>query len=404
MVWEYVWERFFEAIMGKLSALTVKSKNEPGRYGDGDGLFLIVKPTGSKSWVVRVQKNRKRRDFGLGSVSKVSLEQARTKAAAVRSQMEAGLDPIIERLKEEGIPTFRKAAAAVHSEQKPAWRNSKHAKQWMTTLETYVFPKLGDVAVNKIEGGQVRDVLAAIWLNKPETARRVRQRIGQVIDWAVGKGYRETPISMTVINRSLPKVARSEKHHPSMPYRDVPAFMKTLHAKPTIARLALELLILSASRPQEVRLADWSQFDLEANTWTRPIPSMKGKRVHVVPLTEPIKDFLVRLQAFTGTRSGYLFEGNKRGKPISEMTMNKVLRDADLIWVPHGFRSTFREWVSEETTFDGETAEQALAHVIANKTEAAYRRGNQLEKRRVMMAAWNDYCDGKVNKVVRLVG
>lgn len=404
MVWEHVWERFFGASMGKLSALTVKSKNEPGRYGDGDGLFLIVKATGSKSWVVRVQKNGKRRDFGLGSVSKVSLEQARTKAAAVRSQMEAGLDPILERLKEQGIPTFRKAAADVHAEQKPAWRNSKHAKQWMTTLETYVFPKLGDVAVNKIEGGQVRDVLAAIWLTKPETARRVRQRIGQVIDWAVGKGYRVTPISMTVINRSLPKVARSEKHHPSMPYREVPAFMKTLIAKPTIARLALELLILSASRPQEVRLADWSHFDLEANLWTRPASHMKAKRAHIVPLTETMKELLVRLQAFTGNRSGLLFEGNKRGKPISEMTMTKLLRDADLNWVPHGFRSSFREWVSEETTFDGETAEQALAHVIANKTEAAYRRGNQLEKRRLMMTAWNDYCVGGGGNIIRLVG
>ena len=392
------------ASMGKLSAASVKSKNEPGRYGDGDGLFLIVKPTGAKSWVVRVQKNGRRRDFGLGSESKVTLAQARLKAAAVRSQMEAGLDPIVERLKAEGIPTFRAAAAIVHGEQKPAWRNSKHAKQWITTLEAYAFPKLGDVAVSQIDGGQVRDVLATIWLTKPETARRVRQRIGQVIDWAVGKGYRETPISMNVINRSLPKVARVEKHHPSMPYRDVPTLMQTLRAKPTIARLALELLILTASRPQEVRLAEWSQFDLEANIWTRPASHMKGKRLHMVPLTEPVKELLVRLQAFTGNRSGLLFEGNKRGKPISEMTMTKLLRDADLDWVPHGFRSSFREWVSEETTFDGETAEQALAHVIANKTEAAYRRGNQLEKRRVMMTAWNDYCGGETNKVVRLVG
>lgn len=390
--------------MGKLSALTVKSKNEPGRYGDGDGLFLIVKPTGSKSWVVRVQKNSRRRDFGLGSESKVTLAQARLKAAAVRSQMEAGLDPIVERLKAEGIPTFRAAAAIVHGEQKPAWRNSKHSRQWITTLETYVFPKLGDVAVNQIEGGQVRDVLAAIWLTKPETARRVRQRIGQVIDWAVGKGYRETPISMSVVNRSLPKVARSEKHHPSMPYRDVPAFIKSLRDKPTIARLALELLIFTASRPQEIRLAQWSEFDLDAEIWTRPASKMKGKREHAVPITPPIKEFLVRLQAFTGSRSGLLFEGNKRGKPISEMTMTKLLRDADLDWVPHGFRSSFREWISEETTFDGETAEQALAHVIANKTEAAYRRGNQLEKRRVMMTAWNDYCQGSAGKVVRLVG
>ena len=390
--------------MGKLSATSVRAAKTAGRYGDGDGLFLVVRPSGSRSWVVRVQKDGARRDFGLGSEAKVPLSKARIEARLYRSQIAAGLDPIIEKRKADGIPTFREAAALVHAEQKPAWLNSKHAAQWISTLETYAFPILGDVAVSLIEGGQVRDVLAAIWLTKQETARRVRQRIGLVMDWAVAKGYRDSPIPMSVINRSLPKVPKGDKHHPAMAYRDVLDFIATMHAKPTTARLALELLIFTASRSQEIRLADWSEFDLDSGLWTRPASHMKAKREHVVPLSAPALALLARVAAFTHNRAGLVFEGNVHGKPLSDMTLTKVMRDAGLSVVPHGFRSSFRDWVSEETAFDGETAEQALAHVIANKTEAAYRRGNKLEKRRALMSAWGDYCDGGVGNVVRLVG
>jgi integrase len=400
-----MWEQNWGLLVGTLTATAVKASKSAGRYGDGDGLFLLVKASGSRSWVVRVQKDGKRRDFGLGSEKKISLAQARIDAAKVRVQIEVGLDPLTERRKAAGIPTFREASALVYGEQRAAWRNGKHAKQWLQTLETYAFPKLGDVSVNLIEAGQVRDLLADIWLSKNETARRVRQRIGAVIDWAVGKGYREASLPMAVINRALPKIAKSDNHHTALPYKDLPAFLTALQAKtPTPSRLALELLVLTAARSGEVRLADWSEFDVDAGLWTVPAARMKMKREHVVPLSGPALSVLVRIADLTGNRCGLVFEGMKRGKPLSDMTLTKLLRDAGLDATPHGFRSCFRDWVSEETAFDGDTAEAALAHAVKNKTEAAYRRGNQLDKRRALIAAWGGYCVGDGAAVVRLVG
>jgi integrase len=391
--------------VGSLTATSVKALKTAGRYGDGDGLFLLVKPSGTRSWVVRVQKDGARRDIGISSEKKVSLAKARIEAATVRAQIQAGLNPATKRRKAAGIPTFREAAALVFAEQGAAWRNAKHSKQWMATLEAYAFPKIGDIAVNLIEAGQVHDLLADIWLSKNETARRVRQRVGAVIDWAVGKGYREASLPMAVINRALPKTAKSDKHHAAMPYKALPAFLSDLRAKPaTPSRLALELLVLCASRSGEVRLADWSEFDLKAGLWSVPAARMKMKREHVIPLCPPALSVLARIADVTGNRSGLVFEGMARGKPLSDMTLTKLLRDAGIDATPHGFRSSFRDWVSEETTFDGDTAEAALAHTVKNKTEAAYRRGNQLEKRRALMAAWGAYCAGESASVVRLVG
>ena len=204
--------------MGRLSATSVKANKVPGRYGDGDGLFLLIGPSGSKSWVVRVQKDGRRRDFGLGSEKKLSLAMARKLAAELRGQVHLGIDPIAERRKREGIPTFRVAAAKVFAEQQKGWRNAKHRGQWLSTLEAYAFPKFGDVAVSEITGPEVRDALVAIWLEKPETARRVRQRIVTVIDWAVGKGYRSLPLPMAAINKSLPRVKAKTEHHSALPY------------------------------------------------------------------------------------------------------------------------------------------------------------------------------------------
>lgn len=394
--------------MGKLTATAVKAAREPGRYGDGAGLFLLVREGGARSWVVRVQKNGARRDVGLGSAAKVSLAQARDAAARVRAQMEAGLDPVAERKRAAGVPTFRQAAAQLHPELKGAWRNAKHRAQWLSSLETYAFPAIGDVPVDVLEASQVRDVLAAIWLTKHETARRVRQRIAQVVDWAVGKGYRAAPLPMSVINRALPKPAKVERHFEAMPYRDVPGFLAALRAKrATPSRLALEFLILTAARPGEVRLATWAELDLEAGEWTRSAERMKAKRPHVVPLSPAARSVLDRVSVMMeGAREGLVFPGLMRGKPrpLSDMTLTKLMRDAGETATPHGFRSSFRDWVSEETTFDGETAEQALAHAVANRTEAAYRRGSKLEKRRALMAAWAAYCLGEGSAVVRLVG
>lgn len=203
--------------MGKLTATAVKAATNPGRYGDGDGLFLLVGPTGARSWMVRVQKDGKRRDIGLGSAGKVTLALARDRARTVRSQIEAGIDPIAERRKAAGIPTFREAAATVHAEHKGGWKNDKHRKQWLATLEAYAFPAFGDVSVGSVDAAAVRDALAAIWLTKPETARRLRQRIVTVIDWAVAKGYRDGPLAMAVIDKALPKQRAKAKHHTALP-------------------------------------------------------------------------------------------------------------------------------------------------------------------------------------------
>jgi hypothetical protein len=209
--------------MGKLTAMSVKAKmGVPGRHGDGDGLFLEVRKSGSASWIVRVQKNGKRRDIGLGSAKKVTLARARELASAARIQIEAGLDPVSERRKAAGVPTFRQAATLFHAEQKKAWANGKHRDQWISTLTTYAFPSIGDLPVNEVEAPQVRDLLATIWLTKNGTARRVRQRVAAVIDWSVGKGYREAALPIAVINRALPKVSAKRGHHAALPMRTCP--------------------------------------------------------------------------------------------------------------------------------------------------------------------------------------
>lgn len=214
-----------------------------------------------------MQKNGKRRDIGLGSVKKVTLAQARDKATTVRSQVEAGIDPIFERKKELGIPTFRQAAALVFAENKKSWRNAKHRAQWLSTLTTYAFPHFGDMAVNDIDGPHVRDALVAIWLDKPETARRVRQRIVMVIDWAIAKGYRTLPLPMAAMNKSLPMARTKAAHHNALPYSQVPVFVHRLRERESVGRLAFEALILTAARSGEIRLAVWSEIDLDTRLW-----------------------------------------------------------------------------------------------------------------------------------------
>lgn len=390
--------------MGKLTATAVKAKKAAGRYGDGDGLFLLVGPTGSKSWVVRVQKSGKRRDIGLGGASKVPLTLARERAATVRSQVEAGIDPVAERRKSAGVPTFREAAALVHAEQKKGWRNGKHREQWLASLTAHAFPSIGDTSVAELDGPAVRDVLASIWLTKPETARRVRQRIVAIADWAVAKGYRSAPLAMAAIDKSLPRQKRRPEHHAALPFAELPAFMAKLREREAISRLALEALILTAARSGEIRGATWAEVDLDAALWTIPAERMKAGREHVVPLS-PAAVAVFQKAAKWGAKAdpaALVFPGAKRGKSLSDMALTKLLRDMKAEAVPHGFRSTFKDWASETTGFANELSEAALAHAISNKVEAAYRRGNLLEKRRVMMGAWADHCAGVSAKVVRM--
>ncbi|MDE1906465.1 MAG: tyrosine-type recombinase/integrase [Rhodospirillales bacterium] len=378
--------------MGKLSATSVKAAKEPGRYGDGDGLYLVISPRGGKSWVCRVQKDGKRRDVGLGSAKKVSLALARERATKVRTQVEVGLDPVAERRKEAGIPTFKEAVALVFAEHKASWRNQKHRAQWLSTLETYAFPTLGDLSVAVIDGHHVRDAVISIWLEKPETARRVRQRINTVIDWAIGKGYRTTPLPIATMNKWMPKVKAKRAHHAALPYAEVPAFVAKLKERDTLGRLALEALILTATRSGEIRGATWGEVDLKSALWTIPAERMKAGKEHVIPLSSAAMDVFRRALSYREARSELVFPGQRGGKPLSDMTLTKICRDMEVPAVPHGFRSSFRDWVAEETDFDGDIAEMALAHAIGNKVEAAYRRGNLLEKRKALMEAWARYC------------
>ncbi|APG62553.1 integrase [Sphingorhabdus lutea] len=380
--------------MGLLTVSAIKAAKGPCRLYDGDGLYLLVSKTGAKSWLVRVQKNKRRRDIGLGSASKVSLKEARKRAADVRSQIECGLDPILERKKAGGIPTFRAAAASVHAEQKGAWRNGKHNQQWIRTLETYCFPYFGDISVAEITAPIVRDALIAIWLDKPETARRVRQRIVSVLDWAVGKGYRDAPLAMAGINKSLPKQREAVKHHEAMPYQEVPAFMVKLRESMSMGRLALEFAILTAARSGEVRGATWDEIDLYKKLWTIPAGRMKMKREHVIPLCDGAVHVLQQAAKFRLNSSNFVFVGQSKGKAISDMTMRKILRDMGLKYVPHGFRSSFKDWAADTTEYSNELSEMALAHAIKGKSEAAYRRGSMLDKRRNLMDDWEGFCDG----------
>lgn len=378
--------------MGKLSATSVKAATRPGRHGDGDGLFLVIQASGAKSWVCRVQKNGNRRDFGLGSAAKVSLSAARERAREIRTWVEMGLDPLFERRKLNGIPTFRQAAAKVIASHGKSWRNEKHSKQWFQTLDSYVFPEIGDLQVHEITGPMIRNVLLEIWLSKPETARRVRQRIGTVLDWAYASGYRDSEAPMRAVTKGLPRQPKKDGHFAAMPYTQVPDFMSRLVERESFSRLALRFAILTAVRSGEVRGATWDEFDLNTKLWTIPKERMKASREHVIPLSKPalrIIDLCKELRA--GSRA-LVFPGLKGDVPMSDMTLTKLLREMKEDCTVHGFRSAFRDWVSEETNHTGDVAEAALAHKVRDKTEAAYRRGNLLEKRRKLMDDWAEHC------------
>jgi len=392
--------------MGKLTALEVRNQSRAGRYADGDGLYLVVTNTGSKSWVLRFQRRGKRRDIGLGSAKTVSLKLARERAAVAREQIESGIDPVRERVREQGIPSFSDAALQVWNEQLPAWRNKKHSKQWLSSLKAHAYPSIGELSVAAIDEGHVRDLLAAIWLTHSETARRVRQRIGTIIDWSVAKGYRDAPLSMSVVNSGLPKVPKKERHFPALPYARIPWFASELASmEQTFSTLALRFQLLTAGRSGEVRHARWSQIDAGAKVWRIAAEDMKMDRPHTVPLSKQALAVLDEAAELSGEREGLIFPGMRKGKPLSDMTLGKVMKRIvpATEGVPHGLRSSFQDWRAETTSFSRDLGEMALAHKLKDKVEAAYRRGDLLEKRRPMMDAWGAFCVGDDATVVRLV-
>ena len=397
--------------MSKLTVLGVK-KAGASRHGDGGGLSLVVSDTGSRKWVLRIQVNGKRRDIGLGSATKVGLSEAREAAVDMRRAIRKGDDPVAARRQaKDAMPTFREAAVMVHKEHRPSWKNPKHTKQWLSTLETYVFPRLGDLPVDQVDGPMVRDVLANIWLTIPETARRVRQRIGTVLDFAHAKGRREAEAPLRLITKGLPKQPKVKQHMAALPWQETPEFIgsmeEVLKASEKV-RLAIEFTILTAARSGEVRGARWAEFDIEDRLWQVPAERMKAGRAHRVPLSNCALEIIQKMQDYrrADDPDGYVFEGQKVGRPLSDMTLTMPIRRAELPITMHGFRSSFRDWCAEATNTPREVAEACLAHVVKDQAEAEYARTDHPERRRDILQMWSDCClgSGHQGKAVPIKG
>lgn len=385
--------------MGKLTAIAVRAAKEPGRYQDGEGLMLLVKPSGARSWLVRIQVDGRRRDFGLGSANEVSLAEARERALETRKLFRGGTDPVAARKASRAvtaaIPTFREAAAAAHDDHKRGWKNEKHRAQWISTLQTYAFPNIGDTPVDQVDAAMIGAVLQPFWLRVPETARRVRQRIAAVLDWAHGMGFRASEAPTRSVGKLLPRQPTNDRHFAAMAYVQMPKLMARLAETETVGRLALQFLILTAARSGEVRGATWEEIDLNEGLWTVPANRMKAGKVHHVPLSPAALAVLnAASKGRTEAAAGLVFPG-LREKRLSDMTLLKVVRAAggDGATV-HGFRSSFRDWAAECLQIDDAVAEAALAHTNRNRVEAAYRRTKFLEQRRSLMNAWAAFLCG----------
>jgi integrase len=378
--------------MSKLTARKVETA-KPGKYGDGGGLQLAVAPTGARKWVLRFLWGGKAREMGLGSYPEIGLAEAREKALAARKLARSGVDPIAERQQDKRVPTFGDLAGEVVTEQGKSFRNAKHRAQWKMTLEIYAAP-LRPKAVDAITTEDVLGVLKPIWTEKAETASRLRGRIERVLNAAKAKGFRsgENPAAWRGhLENLLPKRQKLARgHHAAMPYPDVPAFVARLREREAVAALALEFAILTAARSGEVLGARWSEIDLAAKVWTVPPDRMKAAREHRVPLSKRALAILKRAEA--AKTSNLVFPGQSAGRPLSVMAMDMVLRRMGASVTVHGFRSSFRDWAGNETHFPRELAEHALAHVLGDKAEQAYRRSDALEKRRALMDAWAAYC------------
>ncbi len=385
-----------------LSAAFVRTVSEPGKYNDGHGLFLRVDKSGAKRWVQRIVIRGKRTELGLGPVPLVSLAEAREQAVTNRKIARAGGDPLRAKHEAQAVLTFEEAARKVHAIHEPSWRNKKHAAQFITTLETYAFPRIGRIKVSEVSAADVLAVLQPIWLEKAETARRVRQRIGTVLKWAIAQGWRQDNPAQD-IGSALPRQDKTQAHRKSIPYNGAAAFLETVHASGAMrsTKLALELLVLTASRSGEVRLACWEEFDMENAVWTIPAERMKAKKEHRVPLSARAIKVLKKAEALDDG-SGLVFPATKVGKPLSDMTLSKLTRELGFDAHVHGFRTSFKTWAQERTNLPREVSEAALAHTIKDKAEAAYARSDLFEKRRKMMESWAAFLSEADAKVARI--
>lgn len=417
----------------KLTAMTVRKKKKPGRYSDGDGLWLQVSPTGTKSWLFQYSINGKRnRQHGIGVVAvsavdardptKLSLSQARDKAAKLNADVKNGIDPIeakqrikldkqiadqqqaeaevLRKAAKLAEVTFKQAAMEYIAENRHEWKSRKHADQWDATLKTYAYPTIGDLPVHLIETAHVRKVLSPLWTKKAETANRLRGRIELVLQFAAAQGYRSrdlaNPAKLGDLALKKRKPGRVRvKHHASMPYQDLPAFMARLRANPSISARALEFLILTATRTGAVIGATESEVDAAGKLWTvpadRPGTKIVDETIRRVPLSKRALQIVEQRTKEIG--NPHLFPGGSKGKPLSNMAMLELLKGMEPGLTVHGFRSTFKVWCGEQTSYPNDVSEAALWHVVLNESEASYKRTDFLEKRRRLMEDWASYCE-----------
>lgn len=402
-------------IRGPEMALTVRaveSKRHPGDrtsdvyYADGNGLYLRVKRSGAKSWAFCYMLNRKSREMGLGAAGVITLADAREKALECRRLLANRVDPIEARkserveeaLREAKTISFDQCATAYIEAHKAGWKNAKHASQWANTLTTYCGGVFGMLPVSAVDTALVVKALQPIWSEKAETASRLRARIEKVLDWATVRGHRagENPARWRGhLDKLLPALKKKQrvKHHAALPFNDVNRFISALGAQDGIAARSLEFTILTAARTNEVIGACWGEFDLKKGLWTIPAARMKSHREHRVPLAPAATKLLLSVRPKHVEAGDFVFPGQRTGKPLSNMAMLELLKRMDRNDLTvHGFRSTFRDWAAESTNYPREVCEMALAHVVSDQVEAAYRRGDLFEKRRQLMADWAKHC------------
>jgi integrase len=391
-------------VMGNLSALAVQRAAKVGRVPDGKGLYLQVTATGTKSWIFRFTLNGRTREMGLGPLELLPLAEARKRATECRQVLLEGKDPIIEResvrrrrsLEEAQTRTFASVIEEYIELQAPKWRDPKNAPQWRNSLARHASPTLGQVVIAEVTKDLVMQVLKKIWYEKPETANRVRSRIEQILDYATVMGYRagDNPARWGGNLEHMLQARRKVKpveHFPSVHRDDLGAFLAKLEGvRGRIGQLALEFLILTTTRTSETLGAEWAEFNLESREWLIPAARMKAGRDHRVPLSSRAIEILREMEKYR--ESQYVFPGRRVGRPLSQMALLQIMRKLDRKEVPHGFRSTFRDWAEECTDYHPNVAEMALAHTVKGKTEASYRRGDLFEKRRLLMDEWAEFC------------
>ncbi len=376
-----------------LSAAFIRSA-PPGRHADGNGLYLFVQPSGTRSWIQRILVRGRRRELGLGSVALVPLAEAREKALANRKLARRGGDPLAEKRRTEGIPTFAEAALRVLEQKRDGWCNPRHSREWLSSLSRFAFPQIGKVPVSEVTSADVLEILTPLWHRKAATAKRVRQRLRAVLEWAVAMEYRlDNPCDR--IGPVLGPQQDGTEHMQAVPHREAATVIRKVRASAAVpaARLALEFLVLTAARWSEVRWAEWKEIDRSGRVWTIPARRMKTNRRHRVPLCGRALEILEEAEALEGGAGPLVFT-HGGGKPLHDSAVRRLLRQLGFAAVPHGFRSTFRDWAGEETDHPREVIEAALAHVVRNRVEAAYARSDLFERRRRLMDDWAAYLAG----------